>query len=129
MTDLSDKAYGMGKSTYVVPADQLIHCPPEGEARPLVDFWVDTLCKELVANPSTIPPTLVVNIKYDPDIQGTASLADFVKFKKSVMANKSVQFELLSKNHFVAATKRVRCTLMHCSLLMLGFFLFLIFRV
>ena len=124
MTNLSDKAYGMGKSTCVVQADQLIHCSPEGEARPLVDFWVDTLCKELVANPSTLPPTLVVNIKDDAEIQGTASVADFVKYKKAVLLNKSVRFELLSKNHFVAATKQVRCTLMHCSLLMLGLFYF-----
>jgi hypothetical protein len=126
LTDLAGKAWGKGKTTVVVPAAQLTHCQADGEAREMAVFWTEQLFNELLAQPDTVTPSLVVHIVPDLAIPGTASIEDFLRHRKAVLSNSAVQYELMAKNHLTAAIKRVRCnTLMHCSLLMLRRFDFL----
>lgn len=85
-----------------------MHPPKYAEAREKYEGWINELLGNLLKETNTIAPMVHVCIVGDDKIPGTKDLESFIKHKKEVIGNQEVRFEQLSKNHFVAACKKVR---------------------
>ena len=100
--------YNSGKSTFNLSIERLVHPEVAAEAREKYESWVNELVEDLVKEPQTIAPMVHVCIVPIQEIRGTCDIGYFTKERKEVISNKAVKFEQLSKNHFIAACKKVR---------------------